>query len=385
MKLNKVIFVLIIQASILLPILNVTVIAAANKITCSTNDCSNNRLELFSNSRNWYPGKWETDYLQIENKGKYPIIITFLTSDNQTDQSNCKLDNKLQMSIAQLSQTGIDQIIWGGSLSDFKNAKEIKTKEISENKTEKFRFLISLDQQTGNECQGTKTSLNLKIQIQAKTTDQTTTCQTEKPTAPILKSAYWINNDYIHLKWQNNDDNTNYFIISYTDEYNKQSIISNAGTKSATEYNFFPTTKSTVYRFSVYAGSNCALSEPSNILEVGSKPTSNTINTTTQQQKENSSIQPNKTTNNNLTDENTTPAKAENIQKNNEKNNNAREANNSIPKNKTQNKPTNKYIQQVQITATELTAQTVKTVISIIKPIIVIVVSVVSSILSILK
>ncbi|GIW64034.1 MAG: hypothetical protein KatS3mg091_836 [Patescibacteria group bacterium] len=364
------------------------VLAKDNKLVCSDNDCSNNNLSLFSNSTNWYPGKWETDYLEIENKGKLPIVVLFSSFNNAIDASECKLDEKLQIIISQLSQKGLNQIIWGGSLVNFKNTKIIRSKEISGNQTEKFRFLISLDQQTGNECQKAKTNLNLQLQITSENSNQYNTCTETKPKPPILESANWVNNEYIKLKWKTADEQSNYFVIKYLDQFDKEVIISNAGTKTAREFIFFPTSKTNTYKFTIIGGNDCALSDESNPIIINPKPS--TIKNTNQIQNNTKPIieQTSDIINNNKDIQETNKDLATiTIKKTTNKSQKTKNElkTNRNSNNKTENKTINEYVKQAQIIATDITAKTVKTVVSILQPIVIIVVSVVSSIISIFR
>lgn len=245
------------------------VFAADISINCSSNSCSNSKLELFGSTKNWYPGMWVKKTLEVKNtNSKDGILVKIKSREQELDTTSCQLESKMVLSISNASTKAV---LWGGSLHDFyRNANAIPLTSILAKNTQEYAFIISFNQESTNECQGSTTSFALDIYIETADMSQTNAiCEDTAPQkAPVLVSV--IKDAYgFTLEWQPAQDPVSYYSIAYGSIAGSYTAFNaNAGGHDTTSYTLSGLDKDKQYFFAIRAGNGCAVSPYSNEVSI---------------------------------------------------------------------------------------------------------------------
>ncbi len=240
---------------------------AKSTLVCSENYCSKNKLFLFENKSLWYPGKWQTDYLEIKNKSKKFLYLQILPKAKIIKQKNCQIEDYFQLLISQLSLPRKAGVVWGGSLKDFYNEKAIQLYPIKGKRTERLRFLLSLNQNTPNSCQGKKATLSLHLLLKILPEREAFFCKTPVPKAPKIEGAKWKGQNILRIVWGISDSKVRFYLLEYK-KGGRNTLIPNVGTGKTTWFDLFLPDKRANYEIHLYSGRGCSLSPPSNKLIV---------------------------------------------------------------------------------------------------------------------
>ncbi|MCL4374766.1 fibronectin type III domain-containing protein [Patescibacteria group bacterium] len=259
--------------------------AADLEISCDGKDCSEiPDRALFQRSTNWSPGDWEAKTITVRNNNdkQYLQVITKAASLEQDDTA-CRLDRHLLISITKISPGAVPETVWAGSVFDFFNAANpIILADFPPGGVADFRYLISFDQASGNECQGRSSAFALQLIFSGTApprppvrhdndpiTVSAAPCQDTAPaTAPTLLSAL-AGKGSVTLNWENAADPvTGYFLYygSLPGQYSDTNP--NAGGREATSYMVMGLSQGGRYYFSLRAVNGCALGPVSNELAV---------------------------------------------------------------------------------------------------------------------
>lgn len=226
---------------------------------------------------------WIKKTLGVKNtSSKDGIFVKIKPVEQEFDTSSCQLESQMILSVSNSSNK---KVLWGGSLRDFySTTNALPLSYISAKNTQEYIFIISFNQESPDDCQGSSTSFSLNVYLEAADTSQINTlCEDTAPqNAPKLVSVMQDTYGFT-LNWQNAPDPVSYYSISYgTSSGNYTTTNPNAGGRNTSSYTLSGLDKNSRYYFVLQAGNGCAVSSYSNEISVNIPTLSPTANQPTQ-------------------------------------------------------------------------------------------------------